>query len=179
MRNINKPIYVVFALVLLIPLLSFSQNSEDLDSLRHKRMKAAREIMTSTKTCALITLDEEGRPRVRAMEPFIPESDFTVWFGTNTKSRKITQIKKDPKVTLYYLDSDGSGYVMIHGIAQIVNDQKEKDKRWKVGWENFYTNKNEDFILLKVVPEWMEVFSFKYGLKGDPITWEVPKVIFD
>jgi general stress protein 26 len=179
MKKINKSIYLIFAIFLLTPSLSFSQNSEDLDSVKNKRMKAAREIMTSAKTCALITLDQEGRPRVRAMEPFLPESDFTVWFGTNTNSRKIAQIKKDPRITLYYLDSDGSGYVMIHGIAEIVNSQKEKEKRWKVGWESFYANKNEDFILIKVIPEWMEVISFKHGIVGDPITWEVPKVSLD
>jgi general stress protein 26 len=68
---------------------------------------------------------------------------------------------------------------MIHGIAQIVNNQKEKEKRWKVEWEAFYENNNEDYILLKVTPEWMEVIRFAHGIVGDPITWEVSKVIFD
>ena len=52
--------------------------------------------MISAKTCALITLDSEGRPRVRVMDPFIPENDFTVWFGTNPKTRKVEQIKNNP-----------------------------------------------------------------------------------
>jgi general stress protein 26 len=158
---------------------AFNQNSEPLDSLNHKVMLAAREIMTSAKTCALITLDEEGRPRVRTMDPFAPESDFTVWFGTNPKSRKVEQIKKDARVTLYYAENDGSGYVMLYGIAQIINDQKEKGKRWKVEWEAFYPNKYDDFLLLKVSPEWLEVVSYSRGVLGDPITWEPPKVIFD
>ena len=175
----NKSIYLIFIIFLLIPSSGFSQNSKDLDSTNNKILKAAKEIMISAETCALITLDHEGRPRVRAMDPFLPESDFTVWFGTNPKSRKVDQIKKDPRVTLYYLESDGSGYVMIHGIAQLVNNQKEKEKRWKVEWEAFYANNIEDFILLKVTPEWMEVISYVHGVIGDPITWEVPRVTFD
>jgi general stress protein 26 len=105
MKKINKSIYLTFTILLLIPSLSFGQKSEGLDSAKIKIMKAAREIMTSVKTCALITLDQEGRPAVRAMEPFPPESDFTVWFGTNPNSRKVAQIKEDPRITLYYLAS--------------------------------------------------------------------------
>ena len=169
----------MFIVFLLIPSLGFNQTKDHLDSEEKKIINAAREIMASVETCALITLDEEGRPRVRAMDPFLPESDFTVWFGTNPKSRKVDQIKKDARVTLYYLGSNSSGYVMIHGIAEIVNNQKEKEKRWKAEWESFYPNKSEDFILIKVSPEWMEVISYAHGVIGDPITWETPKVIFD
>lgn len=179
MKTINNYIYLIFIIFLLIPSVGFNQNSEHLDSINNKLINAAREIMTSAETCALITLDQEGRPRVRTMDPFLPESDFTVWFGTNPKSRKVDQIKKDPRVTLYYLESDGSGYVMIHGIAQIVNNQEEKEKRWKVEWEAFYPNKYEDFLLIKVSPEWMEVISYARGVVGDPVTWEPPRVIFD
>ena len=179
MKRINNSICLILTILLAIPSLGFSQNSENSDSVNNKLINAAREIMSSAETCALITLDHEGRPRVRAMDPFLPESDFTVWFGTNIKSRKVEQIKKDPRVTLYYLEKDGSGYVMVHGIAQIVNNQKEKDKRWKVEWEAFYPNKSEDYLLIKVSPEWMEVISYARGVAGDPITWEAPRVIFD
>ena len=179
MKKINKAIYLIFTLILLIPSLGLTQDLEESDSLNNKVLIAAREIMTSAKTSALITLDDEGRPRVRAMDSFLPESDFTVWFGTNPKSRKVEQIKKDPRVTLYYLESNDSGYVMIHGIAQIVNDPKEKEKRWKVEWESFYPNKTEDYILIRVTPEWMEVSSYAYSLEGDPITWEPSSVKFN
>ena len=97
MKKINKSIYLIFTIFLLIPSVGFNQNNEHLDSLNNKLINAAKEIMTSAETCALITLDHEGRPRVRAMDPFLPESDFTVWFGTNPKSRKVDQIKKKKK----------------------------------------------------------------------------------
>ncbi|MEN8124842.1 MAG: pyridoxamine 5'-phosphate oxidase family protein [Bacteroidota bacterium] len=179
MKLLKKSILIIFLILFLIPSKGFSQNIEPKDSLNNKLIKAAREIMTSAGTCALITLDKEGRPRVRVMDPFLPESDFTVWFGTNPKSRKVSQIKKNPKVTLYYLDPDDTGYVMIHGRAQIVNEQKEKGKRWKVEWEAFYPNKPEDYLLIKVSPEWMEVISYTHGIVGNPTTWKPPIVFFD
>jgi len=179
MKQLRKSIYIIFTILLFIPFKSFSQNIEPNDVLNVKIKKAAREIMIAAGTCALITIDDEGRPRVRVMDPFLPENDFTIWFGTNPKSRKVNQIKKNSKVTLYYLDSDSSGYVMIHGIAQLVDDHKEKEKRWKDEWEAFYPNKPEGYILIKVSPEWMEVISYSHGILGDPSTWQPPVILFD
>ena len=179
MNQLKKTSCFVFLIFFLFPFRSFNQNIEVADTSDIKLIKAAREIMTSAGTCALITLDEEGRPRVRTMDPFAPDSDFTVWYGTNSKSRKVNQINMDPRVTLYYLDSDASGYVMIHGLAQLVDDQKEKDQRWKDEWIAFYPNKTEDYLLIKVTPIWMEVSSSPRGIVGNPVTWETPVVFFD
>lgn len=178
MKNSIKAIYFIFTSFLLLPCVGFAQQSEQLDTLNIKLVSVAKEIMAAAETCALITLDHQGRPRVRAMDVVLPEDDLTVWFGTNPNSRKVGQIKNDARVTLYYLEKDSSGYVMIHGIAEIVNDQKEKDKRWKAEWEAFYPNKTKDFMLIKVTPEWMEVVSYTHGILGNPITWEPARVVF-
>ncbi|PLW97757.1 MAG: hypothetical protein C0593_07770, partial [Marinilabiliales bacterium] len=130
-------------------------------------------------TCALITLDEELIPMVRIMDPFPPENDFTVWFGTKAESRKVNQILNNPDVSLYYQDSDASGYVVIHGKAQIIDDQIEKQKRWKDAWEDFYPNNREGYLLIKVSPEWMEILSVTRGINGDQKTWQTPIVQFD
>jgi general stress protein 26 len=82
-------------------------------------------------------------------------------------------------VTLYYLEPHDSGYVMVHGLAQLVNDTKEKDARWKTAWEAFYPNKEDDYLLIKIIPQWLEVISYSHGIIGDHETWEPPKVLFD
>ena len=179
MKQLKKFGYIIFLILLFIPFLSLGQNLPPKDSTNVKLLTAAKEIMTAASTCALITIDEEGRPRVRVMDPFLPESDFKVWFGTNPKSRKVNQIKKNPKVTLYYLDSDASGYVMIHGTARLVDDKKKKEKYWKEEWEAFYPNRPEGYLLIKVTPEWMEVISISRGISGDTITWQPSKILFE
>jgi general stress protein 26 len=179
MKIYQKISYIIISILLLTPFIAFNQNNEVTD-LRDKRLiTAAKEIMIAGGTCALITLDEEGRPRVRAMDAFLPEDDLTVWFGTTSKSRKVTQIKNDPRVTLYYLDSDASGYVMIHGIAELVNDPKEKENRWKDEWEAFYTDKTKDYLLIKVSPIWMEISSTTRAIFSDTISWQPPMVRFN
>lgn len=136
----------------------------------------AREIMETSKTCALITQDKDGISRVRTMDPFAPEEDFTVWFGTNSSSRKVTQIKRNPRVTLYYLNEDQNGYVTLHGLAQIVDVSEEKEKHWKQEWQEFYPNKPEGYSLIKVIPQWLEVISEPHGILGDSITWEPRRI---
>ena len=179
MKKLRKLIHLILPIFLLISYHSISQNVIQKDSVRNKLMNAAREIMAASGTCALITQDIEGRSRVRTIDPFPPESDFLVWFGTNPKSRKVDQIKKDPRVTLYYFDSNTSGYVMIHGIAQLIDDQKEKEKRWKDKWKPFYPDKPDGYLLIKVSPEWLEVISYSHDIVGDPITWEPPILLFN
>ncbi len=169
----------IFTILLLISFKSNCQSSDAIDSLKIKLIIAAREIMASSETCALITLDKEGVARVRTMNPFDPENDLTVWFGTNPNSRKVNQIKNDPRVTLYYLDKDETGYVTIHGTAQIINDQKEKEKWWKDEWKDYYPNKNDDYLLIKVIPKWMEVISETRKIFGDTITWQPKQILFE
>lgn len=179
MNQITKYILNTCLIIIIIPFKIFGQNIELNDSTKEKLIIAAREIINASRTCALITLDDEFVPMVRIMDPFPPESDFTVWFGTKSQSRKVNQIKNNPTVTLYYQDSDASGYVVIHGDAQIVDDQKEKEKRWKDEWKAFYPNDKEGYLLIKVSPKWMEVLSDPRGIVGDPGTWQTPVVIFD
>jgi general stress protein 26 len=156
-----------------------SQDSGTEDSLRQRLITAAQEIMAEAGTCALITLDEEGRARVRTMDPFKPENDLTVWFATNPASRKVKQISHDPRVTLYYTAADNSGYVMIQGTAQLVNDGEEKERRWKEGWQAFYPDRKAGYLLIRVTPVWMEIISYPHGIAGDPVTWQPPRVKFN
>ncbi len=179
MNLFRKSIYTLTLVLLLIPFEGFGQKKESEKTLNTELTEAAKEIILSAGTCTLITLDQKGRPRARIMDAFLPESDFTVWFGTNPKSRKVNQITNDSRVTLFYRDHDDSGYVMIYGIAQIVNDPREKEKHWKEEWEFFYKDKQNDFVLIKVSPVWMEVVSNTRGIIGDPVTWEPLKISFD
>ena len=169
----------ILTIILLIPASVLAQNRGSKNPLDNKLISAAREIMVSAGTCALITLDKEGRPRVRTMDPFLPDGNLTVWFGTNIKSRKVDQIRNDPRVTLYYLDSDNTGYVMMAGTAELVDPKKEKEERWKDEWEAFYPNKSDEYFLIKVSPEWIEVISESRDILGDSITWKPPVVFFD
>ena len=167
---------VLLMLFFIAPISGIAQSDSSSDSLRNHLLVAARTIMNDAGVCTLITLDN-GMPAARTMEAFPPEDDFIVWFGTNSKSRKVEQIKENPTAVLHYLDKDASGYVMIHGRAELVNDQKLKKEWWKPSWGAFYPDK-ENFLLIKFIPDSMEVISTKLGILGDSLTWKPMTVSF-
>lgn len=172
---------LIRALIGLALLAGFTESRSQEEHSDEKLISVSRDIMTASGTCALITLDEQGRARVRTMDPFTPDEDFVIRLGTNPRSRKVDQIKNDPRVTLYYSDPDpnGPGYVMIHGKATLIDDPEQKAIWWKEEWTAFYENKEDDYLLIKVVPEWLEVVSYKHDIPGDSVTWKPVGVTFE
>ncbi len=144
----------------------------------HQLKEVAKKVIANSQSCNLITLDKTGAPRARAMDSFPVEDDFTVWFGTNSISRKVKQIEKDSRVTLYFLSKDNSGYVVIAGEATLVNDENLKEKYWKKEWRQFYPDKKKNYLLIKVETKWLEVLSPPHGINNDPVTWEPPVIEF-
>ncbi|TFG64223.1 MAG: hypothetical protein E4H28_05445 [Gemmatimonadales bacterium] len=134
----------------------------------------AREIIEAANYVGLITLDADGHPQARVMDPFPPEPNMTVWLATNPRSRKVEQIEADNRVTLYYFDPAGLSTVTLMGTARLVDDSAEKAQRWKPGWEVFYPDRGSSYLLIEIRPIRMEVVSVKYGLMGDPATWTPP-----
>lgn len=141
-----------------------------------KILTTSRKIISDCYYGTLITIDKEGQPRARVMEPFKPENDFTIWLATNPKSRKVTQIKNNSNVTMHYFDKAQMGYVSLMGKAILINDEKIKFQKWKKGWEKFYKNREEAYLLIQFIPETLEIISFPNEYNGDAATWQPHKV---
>jgi general stress protein 26 len=145
---------------------------------RESLIATAREIMKTARYCALITLDSTGRPHARTMDPFPPDEQMIVWLGTNSKSRKVAEIRRNHRITLYYFDRENQAYVTISGLARIVSDPREKSKHWKDEWKNFYPDRDRTYLLIAVIPEKLEVISEKQGIIGNSVTWTPPAITF-
>ena len=142
-------------------------------------LSVAREYIKTVGYCALITVDSNGQPRVRTMDPFLPDENMVVFLGTNPKSRKVQEIRNNHRVTLYYSDDKGEGYVAIIGTAILVDDPKKKAVWWKKEWGKFYKDRKESYLLIKVIPERLEIVNYKHNILGDTETWRVPSVKFE
>lgn len=145
---------------------------------RDQLISTAREIMTTTRYCALITTDARGVTHARTMDAFAPDEQMTIWLATNPRSRKAAEIRRHPRVTLYYFDPENQAYVTINGIARLVNDAREKSRHWKDEWKAFYPNRDRDYLLIEVTPARLEVVNTKTGVVGDARTWQAPAVTF-
>jgi general stress protein 26 len=144
------------------------------DPTQEQILSAARQIMTSAHYCTLITLDEGGHPQARIMDAFEPDPDLTVWLGTNAITRKVAELRRDPRMTLSYFDRDDPGYVTLLGEARLVTDPDEKAARWKEEWEAFYPDgpSSEDYMLIEFRPFRIEVMSIKHAIASDPQGWK-------
>jgi general stress protein 26 len=143
---------------------------------RAKVLTAAREIMTALQYCALVTIDETGRPQVRTMNPFQPDENMVVWMATSPQSRKANEIRKDPRVSLYYSDhAKATGYVNLTGRAVLVSDMQEILKRKRDYWDTAFPGL-KNLVLIKVIPERIEVVNYKAGLGADPVTFRATTI---
>ena len=130
--------------------------------------------MRNARFCNLITLDRErGHAQARIVAPTAPDADMNIWIATNTLTRKVAQIRADPRVTLTYFDSSEPSYVTILGTAELVEDAAEKSKRWKEEWLEFYPDgpTGDGFTLIHVEPKRLEIVSESRGFSSDPKTW--------
>jgi general stress protein 26 len=141
-------------------------------------LKVARDVMQQARYCDMVTIGEDGQPQARIMDAFAPDADMTVWIATNSLSRKVAQIRKDPRVTLLYFNPNAMAYVTVIGRAVLVTDAAEKARRWKDDWATLYKDKNrgDDYLLVKITPTRLEVSAEGLGIRNDPTTWK-PVVI--
>lgn len=145
---------------------------------RDTLMQAALEIMKATPFCALVTIDSTGQPQVRTMNPFPPDQDMVIWFATSRNSRKVSDIKKNPKVSVYFADHTAAkGYVNITGTAVIIDDQELLVKMKRDYWESI-PNWQDRFVLIKITPKTLDVTNYPRGISGDPVTSRAPTVVF-
>lgn len=183
MNSTCKAFKTLFIILLFHPIIMISGNvwAQEVWLSTPKRdtlLSIAHEYIESVRYCALITVDSTGQPNVRAMDPFLPDENMVVWFGTNRNSRKVREIRNNPKVTLYYSDENGAGYVAIIGTATLVDDPKEKANWWKEEWTEFYNDQKESYLLIKVVPEKLEILNYKHNILSDTLTWKTPSIGF-
>jgi general stress protein 26 len=151
-----------------------AQNSGNRDSI----LVAAKEIIKSTSYCGLVTIDSLGQPQTRTMNPFPLNDEFIIWFATARDSRKVREIKRNPKVNVYYANHiAGNGYVSINGSATVIDDKELLVKMKREYWNGIENWRNR-FVLIKIVPTYIEVINYKHGLNNDPKTLKAPSIRF-
>ena len=122
------------------------------------------------------TLDETGFPETRVMfnllktrgkalssgQAKVP-SEFANYLGTNTSSRKISHIRKDNRVCLYYSDNKGFYGCMVRGHVSEVSDPAIRKAIWAPSWDVYYPGGIDggDFSILFFKPEHIR---FYHGL---------------
>ncbi len=131
--------------------------------------RACLDVMSVSHAVYLSTLDETGAPCTRAMFNLRRKAQFPrlaplfesharsllVYLATNTSSEKVRQLRRDPRVALYYCIPETFHGVMLGG--SVVFEQRPEVRRsiWQKGWELYYPDgvEDPDFTVLSLVPD--------------------------
>lgn len=146
-------------------------------------LAAAKAIIEEDFVAALITLDANGTPRARSVGVWMPNDDFTLWIGTRRSSRKVAQLRANPRATLYFnrdnleQNFEGAYYASFMGTATVHTDEEtlrlhapEGEYRTTM-WPNF----PDDYAAISFRTQWLEVTG--RGIRGDEESWQPQAVI--
>ena len=123
-------------------------------------------LMEESKAAYLTTIDTDGFPITRAMfnlrnRDQFPEfskffetqqNQFTIYISTNTSSSKVTHLDKNPKMCVYFCDTEDFKGFMLGGSVEIVDDKELKKKIWLDWWTRYYPEglEDPDYTLLRL-----------------------------
>ncbi|MGA2671392.1 MAG: pyridoxamine 5'-phosphate oxidase family protein [Dehalococcoidia bacterium] len=122
-------------------------------------------IMKANSLHAYLATCDGDQPRVRPVSPIV-EDDMSIWVTTGGTSRKVKQIRQNPKICLAFVEQpNGDKAAIVIGEAQIIPDIKKKKRVWKLAPFDLYEHfpdgpDSNDFCLLKIIVkriEWREI----------------------
>jgi len=128
-------------------------------------------IMKKNSLHAYLATCDGDQPKVRPVSPIV-EDDLSLWVATNSDSRKVKQIRQNPKICLAFVEQpEGNKSAFVIGSAGIVPDLEEKKRVWQLA--SFDLSKHfpkgpesPEFCVLKIVIQKIEWWdSWETGTK--------------
>lgn len=124
-------------------------------------------IMKANSLHAYLATCDGDQPRVRPVSHII-EDDASIWVTTFSTSRKVKQIRQNPRVCLAFVEQpSGDKAAFVIGEAEIIPDLEEKRRVWEMVTFDLSQHfpkgvESEEFCLLKIVArkiEWRESWT--------------------
>lgn len=108
----------------------------------------------------LATIDDKGYPNIRALIKMENQGLKTIWFTTNTSSRKIPQLQKNLKVSVYFVDFENWMGLTLVGTIEILQDAESRKRCWREGFEKYYPQgvADPDYSVLRFTAQWGEYY---------------------
>ncbi|HHW30061.1 MAG TPA: pyridoxamine 5'-phosphate oxidase family protein [Clostridiaceae bacterium] len=102
-------------------------------------------------TGVLATVDENGIPHLKAMIKTAANGLKEFWFCSNTSSKRVSQIQKNPNASLYFYDEKTFEGLMLMGKAEVSYDDAKRKEFWNDGMKKYYPlgYTDPDFALIK------------------------------
>lgn len=135
---------------------------------QNQRMQEALALLARSEIAMVGSTDDNGYPHIKAMFKITAEGLKTVWFSTNTSSRRVSQFMQNPKASLYFLDAERFTGLLLVGEMEVLQDAETKRRLWKDGWEAYYPLgvTDPDYSVLRFTARWGNYYR---GLRREMI----------
>ncbi len=102
------------------------------------------------------TNGDSGFPNIKAMFKMEKEGLKTIWFSTNTSSKRVAQLRRDSKACVYFADRKQLKGLMLVGNIDILQDNESKQRLWREGFELYYPQgvTDPDYSVLRFTTLW-------------------------
>jgi general stress protein 26 len=112
--------------------------------------------LANRSTIAMLGTYGAGYPDIRAMIKNENAGLKTIWFTTNTSSKKVEQLKKNQKACVYFVDVDRRMGLRLIGIIDILQDPESRQRLWREGFERYYPLgvSDPDYSVLRFTAQW-------------------------
>ncbi len=123
---------------------------------KDEAVQKASALVDRSKIALLGTNGEDGYPQIKAM--LVPDHEGLkrIWFSTNTSSRRVGQLGRDPKACVYFVDFQIWQGLMLVGTMEILQDKESRLRLWHSGDEQYYPQglDDPDYTVLRFTAEW-------------------------
>jgi general stress protein 26 len=123
---------------------------------KQQAMDEALALANAAQIAMLGTNGDDGYPNIKAMIKMENEGLKTIWFSTNTSSRRIGQLERDSKASVYFVDFEQWMGLMLVGEVAILQDTASKERLWREGYERYYPLgvTDPDYSVLRFTSRW-------------------------
>jgi general stress protein 26 len=134
-------------------------------------LAAARETIAEVRFCWLATRATDGGTNARAVQVQAGAAGSDEWtrrFVVRRESRKVAEMRLDPRVTLAYQHSSGDAYVALGGEAFLLDDKAEMRALWPVGADARFPPGFADAHMMAVRVEVDRIEAHVRGVTREP-----------
>jgi general stress protein 26 len=128
------------------------------------------ELMNQSPIAMVGSIDGDAFPNIKAMLNMEHEGLATIWFSTNTASKRVAQFQQNPKACVYYADQVNYKGLMLVGTIEILQDAASRQRLWRPGFEMYYPLgvDDPDYSVLRFTTIWG---NYYHGLSN--LTFEI------
>jgi general stress protein 26 len=126
-------------------------------------LAGAAKTITRVRYCWLVTEAETGGANARPMGRLIPdvdESDWTICFVTDSRSRKASDIRRAGKIGLIFQHDQDDAFVVLSGRTALIETATDVRRLWKSAYTAHFPTEADraNAIFIKVNVERMELW---------------------